>query len=143
MKSESIYTPYRSIRKVEEGQTARQCEEVSQQPLLTLLEQEQQERRIHHEAMVAEKQRELAALVQEYEVSFAVLQDSLALESAKQAALILCDEIRKEQKQVQVELDALLVSTNQSDLEASLTIPQDIYEDKGSKKAPFYFEGGE
>lgn len=141
MKSESIYTPYRSMREIEEGQTAQQCEGVSQEPSLTLLEQEQQERRAH-EARVAEKQKELAELKRQYKVSFAVLQDGQASESAKQAALILCDEIQEEQKQVQTELDALLTSAKQSDLEASLTIPQDIYKEKSLKKPPFHFGKG-
>lgn len=141
MKSESIYTPYRSMREIEEGQTAQQCEGVSQEPSLTLLEQEQQERRAH-EARVAEKQRRLADLDREYQVSFTVLQDSQASENAKQAAFILCDEIQEEREQVRAELDALLTSAKQSDLEASLTIPQDIYAEKSLKKPPFHFGKG-
>lgn len=141
MRQESIYAPHRGMREIEEGQTAQQCEEAPCQPSLTLLEQEQEKRRAH-EAMVAAKQEELAELKRQYEVSVAVLQDSQASENAQNAASISCDEIQEEQKQVQAQLDVLLTPAKQSDLEASLTIPQDIYTDKSPKKPPFHFGKG-
>ena len=141
MESESVYTLNRNMREIEEGQIARQCEGVSQEPSPTLLEQEQEQRRTR-EAMVKEKQAELAGLEQQYKVSFSVLKDGQASENAQQAAFILCDEIREERKTVQAELDVLLASARQLDVEASLIIPQDVYEDKSPKKPPFYFGKG-
>lgn len=124
-KSESIYEPYRSIREMQEGQTAQQCEPASDGDHDYILESIEREIRAAQSAR-AEKQSQLEELQREYRGSFSVLQNAQASERDKEAAFLLCDEIDKDIKTMVRDI-AILTELLEKLEREHVVIPESVY----------------
>ena len=142
-KPKSIYEPYRTIRDVREGQTARQCEPASDETPALIPESVEEEIRMARSARAAEQDR-LEKLKQESKELFQVLQDDSTNEQAKEAAFLRYDAIKQDIGSVQGKIAALTEMLEELEQER-LVVPEDAYR-KGpkpgtsEKTGPFDFQ---
>ena len=104
-KPKSIYESS-GIREIREGQTARQCEPASDEIPALIPESAEESIRMAQSARAAEQDR-LEELNREYEAISSVLRNASASERDREAASLLCDEIRGEIESVQGKIAAL------------------------------------
>lgn len=128
-KPKSIYESS-GIREIREGQTARQCEPASDETPAFISESVEGSIRMAQSARAAEQDR-LEELNREYEATSSVLRNASASERDKEAASLLCDEIRGEIESVQGKIAALTEMLEELEQER-LVIPEDAYR-KGPK----------
>ena len=142
-KSESIYGPYRSIREMQEGQTARQCEPASDETPALIPESVEGSIRMAQSARAAEQDR-LEKLKQESKELFQVLRDDSTNEQAKEAAFLRYDAIKQDIESVQGKIAALAEMLEELEQER-LVIPGDAYQEgpkpgASEKTGPFDFQ---